>query len=672
MNPEILYQDIWNEETIENARKLPGPILVTGVSGFIGAKLFFTLRKYRDDVYACSRNPQHSWRLINVQSPNLVNCDITDTDSLNRLVAAIKPMTVFNLAAYGAYARQRDAEKIHQTNYIGTFKLLRAVSDAGCGAFVQAGTSSEYGINCAFPDENAELIPNSDYAVAKAGAGYIVKYYGKILGFPCVNLRLYSIYGPWEEKDRLIPTVITNGLQGKYPNLVNKEISRDFVYVDDCTEAFVRAALTVCKTNPGISLNIATGKKTTLEEVARTAKEVFRIPEEPVFGTMANRNWDLSDWYGNPARAEELTGWKARTSFRDGMKLNADWEKNTADIFKYVSVPKKQKKISAIIACYRDNQSIPILHERLTKVFRETGYDYEIIFVNDGSPANDEQVIEELCGKDNHVIGISHSRNFGSQSAFVSGMEVASGDSVVLMDGDGQDPPEIIPDFVKKWEEGYDIVYGQRVKRKARLYMQVLYKMFYRVFRKLSDVNVPVDAGDFSLIDRKAFSQLIRFPEKDIFLRGLRAWVGFKQTGVPYVRPERLFGVSTNSFKKNIWWAKKGIFSFSVKPLVYIQNIGILIFLGTIGLVVFYLINYFLNPPPGNARGIMTVIMLVLGLGSIQIISTSILGDYIGKITEEVKSRPKFIRNRIIYNGKAYNNEESIMKIIEKIKTESN
>lgn len=670
MNNEILYQDNWTKETIEEARKLPGPILIVGVSGFIGAKLFFTLRKYRDDVFACSRNPQNSWRLINVETPNLVNCDITDYDNVKRMAAKIKPMTVFNLAAYGAYSRQTDTEKIHQTNYIGTLKLLRAVSDTGCGSFVQAGSSSEYGLNCSFPDENSELVPNSDYAVSKAGAGYIIKYYGKILNFPCVNLRLYSIYGPWEEKDRLIPAVIVNGLQGKYPNLVDKDISRDFVYIDDCSEAFVKAALTVCKTNPGISLNISSGIKTTLEEVAHTAKDVFHIDTPPVFGSMVNRKWDLSDWYGNPAQANKLMGWKFRTSFKDGLALNAEWEKHASEIFKYVYIPKKPKKISAIIACYKDNQSIPILHERLTRVFQGSGYDYEIIFVNDGSPADDERVIEGLCEQDNHVIGISHSRNFGSQSAFVSGMEVASGDAVVLMDGDGQDPPEIIPDFIKKWEEGFEIVYGQRIKREAKLYMQFFYKLFYRIFRSLSDVNVPVDAGDFSLIDKKAVAHILRFPEKDIFLRGLRAWVGFKQTGVPYVRPERLFGISTNNFKKNIWWAKKGIFSFSLKPLHYIQNLGIIIFLATIALGIFYLVNFFINPPR-NAQGITTIIMLVLGLGSMQIISVSILGDYIGKVTEEVKSRPKFIRDKIIYNGKSYNNEKNILQIIDKIKSES-
>ena len=555
---------------------------------------------------------------------------------------------------------------IHQTNYNGTLNLIRALSETGCSAFVQTGTSSEYGLNCNFSDESYELLPNSDYAVSKVGAGYLIKYYGKVHGFPCVNLRLYSVYGPWEERDRLIPVLISNGLRGKYPHLVNKEISHDFIFIDDCTSALVKAATVACKNDPGISLNIASGVKTTMERVAGVARKIFNIEKEPEFGSMANRKWDLHQWYGNPELASKLIGWNYKTSLEEGLRITADWEREAETKLKYVTIPVKEKKISAIIACYKDDKSIPILFERLTKVFQESSYDYEIIFVNDCSPAQDESVIYNLCLKDNHVIGISHSRNFGSQSAFISGMEVASGDAVVVMDGDGQDPPEVIREFILKWEEGFDIVYGQRIKRKAPLYMQILYKMFYRLFKKVSDISIPVDAGDFSLIDRKAVGYLLNFPEKDIFLRGLRAWIGFRQVGVPYIRPERLFGRSTNSFFKNIWWAKKGIFSFSTSPLQYIQTIGVSIFIFTLGLTVFYIVNYFVNPPR-DAKGITTLVTLILGLGGVQLISISIIGDYIGKIIEEVKNRPKYIRDKIIYNSKIFTSPNDINKVIKEI-----
>ena len=664
---DIVYSHNWGTVEIDEANKLVGPILIVGASGFIGAKLFYSLSKYRDDVFACSKNVKQSWRLSAGDSSKLISLDILDFDKLRKTIERIKPQTVFNLSAYGAYSRQIDTERIHQTNYIGTLNLIRALMDSGCSAFVQAGSSSEYGLNCAGPDENDPLLPNSDYAASKVGASYLIKYYGKIHNFPGVNLRLYSIFGPWEERDRLIPMLITNGRQGKYPNLVNKNISRDFVYVDDCTNAFVKAALTACKTHPGISINIATGVKTTMEEIAKHSQKLFHIKAEPIFGSMTNRKWDLTDWYGKPALAKEILGWKYKTTFEDGLKLNIEWEKQSAEKLKHVYLPSKNKKVSAIIACYKDNQSIPILYERLTAVFTNSGYDYEIIFVNDASPYNDEEVIAQICSKDTNVLGISHSRNFGSQSAFISGMEIATGDAIVFMDGDGQDLPEVIPQFIEKWEDGNDVVYGERIKREAPLYMQVLYKVFYRIFKKLSDITIPVDAGDFSLIDRRVAAHLLQFTEKDVFLRGLRAWVGFKQVGVPYERPERLFGKSTNNFWKNIWWAKKGIFSFSTKPLNYIQSSGVFFFAVTAIMGIYYFIRYFTNPPT-NAPGITTIILLVLGIGSIQLMSISILGDYVGKITEEVKNRPRFIRNKIFYNNKTYSSNEEVSKIINEIK----
>ncbi len=311
----------------------------------------------------------------------------------------------------------------------------------------------------------------------------------------------------------------------------------------------------------------------------------------------------------------------------------------------------KNKKISAIIACYKDAQAIPIMHKRLKDVFRKIGVDYEIIFVNDGSPDNTEKVLTKLVDKDKHVIAINHSRNFGSQMAFTSGMEIAKSDAVVLLDGDLQDPPEIIEKFYYKWIEGYDVVYGVRTKREAPLYMAVSYKLFYRLFHKMSYVKIPLDAGDFSLIDNKVVSALKTFPERDRFLRGLRAWVGFKQTGVPYVRPERMFGKTTNSLLKNLNWATKGIFSFSYVPLQIISLFSSLVFLIALIAIVYQLIArlVFNNTP----EGITTVLITILFIGAIQLLGISILGQYIGKIFEEVKQRPKYIVKNIMKSSGA-------------------
>lgn len=310
---------------------------------------------------------------------------------------------------------------------------------------------------------------------------------------------------------------------------------------------------------------------------------------------------------------------------------------------------KKQNKISAIIACYKDVKAIPLMYKRLTTTFKKIRVDYEIIFVNDGSPDNSESVLKKLVEKDNHVIAVNHSRNFSSQMAFTSGMDIASGDAVVLLDGDLQDPPEIIEKFYKKWLEGYDVVYGVRTKREASFYMKLAYKLFYRVFKYLSFINIPLDAGDFSLMDKKIVDVLKELPERDRFIRGLRAWVGYKQIGVSYVRPERVFGKSTNSLLKNLNWAFKGIFSFSYAPLELMTILSLITFFIALLLMVTQIILRLILPtPPGTA----TVLVVVLFLGAVQLLGISILGQYIGKISEEVKKRPKYLVKSIFRNNK--------------------
>ena len=311
------------------------------------------------------------------------------------------------------------------------------------------------------------------------------------------------------------------------------------------------------------------------------------------------------------------------------------------------------KTISAIIACYNDSQAIPEMHQRLTSTFSKMGINYEIIFINDGGSDNSESVLKEICAKDKKTTAILHSRNFSSQNSFTSGMMQSSGDSVVLFDGDLQDPPELISEFVKEWEKGYDVVYGIRTKREGNKLLQLCYKLFYRIFKKLSYINVPLDAGDFSLMDKKVVQAINSLPEKDRYIRGLRAWVGFKQIGVEYTRPDRSFGSSTNNIFKNIRWAKKGIFSFSYIPLELVSYLSyFIVVLSAIALFI-YLISYILlsNPP----EGITTIIIIVLFLGGTQLLSLGFISEYIAKILEETKNRPKFIIKEIINDNKKIN-----------------
>jgi dolichol-phosphate mannosyltransferase len=317
-----------------------------------------------------------------------------------------------------------------------------------------------------------------------------------------------------------------------------------------------------------------------------------------------------------------------------------------------------RKKISAIIACYRDAPAVPIMHERLTKTFQKIGCDYEIIFVNDNSPDNAKDVLAELAARDPKTVVINHTRNFGSQNAFTSGMKIATGDAVVLLDGDLQDPPEMIAEFYPKWLEGYDVVYGERIQRQATRFLQFAYKAFYRVFRATSYVPMPLDAGDFSLIDRRVVDALNSLPENNRFLRGLRAWVGFKQIGVPYIRPERMFGVTTNNLLRNLDWARRGILSFSYAPLDIITWLALLTVGGSF-LTAFIQILLRILYPDLAPRGFATLIVLILFLGGIQLLCLAIIGSYLAHIYDEVKRRPAFIVESILNDPRNNHNRGS-------------
>ena len=287
------------------------------------------------------------------------------------------------------------------------------------------------------------------------------------------------------------------------------------------------------------------------------------------------------------------------------------------------------------------------MYKRLIAVFRKSSYEYEIIFVNNGSTDRSNSIFENLAKKDIRVKVIFLSRNFyKSQGAYTAGIDLASGHATVLIDGDLQDPPEKIPDLIKQWEKGYDIVYGVRVKRNESLVRRISYKLFYRLFKKLSYVNIPLDAGDFSLLDKKVVAVFQQLQERNRYIRGLRAWVGFRSIGVPYERKERYRGFSTNSFLDNVKWAIFAVFSFSYMPLELISLLAILTITVTIIAIVGYTISYFLNPHV--PKGFQTLLLTSFFLGAVQLICFTIIAQYLKIIFEEIKQRPKYIIEKIL------------------------
>lgn len=299
------------------------------------------------------------------------------------------------------------------------------------------------------------------------------------------------------------------------------------------------------------------------------------------------------------------------------------------------------KKLSVVVPCYLDADNIVELLTRLKNSLNGIIAKWEVIYVNDASPDHSAKVLEGVLQTEKNLRVITFSRNFGVMSAFHAGMRYAEGDAVVIMDGDLQDPPELIPRFLEKWSEGYSVVYGTRPKRDESFLRQVGYKLFYRLWSKLADITIPEDAGEFALMDRRVVDVVLSLPERDRFLRGLRSWAGFSQTSVEYLRPERFSGESTQSYLKYIGWSLKAIRSFSYKPLRFVSVLALSMF-GLMTLVVLIVVSAYLSGAEAPA-GFFTIVLVVLFGSATQLFALAILSEYMISIFEEVKGRPHYV-----------------------------
>ena len=308
------------------------------------------------------------------------------------------------------------------------------------------------------------------------------------------------------------------------------------------------------------------------------------------------------------------------------------------------------KKISVVIPMYYEEQVAEECYERVSKVLYDLrdSYDYEILFINDGSKDNTLPILENIAKEDSKIKVISFSRNFGHQAAVTAGLKFVTGDCVVIIDADLQDPPELIPDMVKEWEKGYDVIYGKRKKRDGESAFKLLTaKAFYQTLNKLSDIEIPKDTGDFRLADRKVVDVINSLPEHNKFLRGLFSWTGFKQEPLEYERKERFAGTTKYPLKKMLKLATDGILSFSIKPLKLVGGLGILSVVISIIILIYAILSFAFkwnNITPG-----WTSIMCTLTfMGGIILISLWMMGEYIGRIYDEVRGRPQYVIEKTI------------------------
>jgi dolichol-phosphate mannosyltransferase len=311
----------------------------------------------------------------------------------------------------------------------------------------------------------------------------------------------------------------------------------------------------------------------------------------------------------------------------------------------------KDDLFSVIIPLYNEEDNIPELYHRLSAVTEAFGGEWEFIFVDDGSQDNGLSILKSYHAADPRTKIISFSRNFGHQNAISAGLMFCKGQCAMIMDGDLQDPPEVLPQFIQKWEEGYHVVYAVRKSRSEAFYKRLAYKLFYRSLRTLAGINIPLDAGDFCLMDRKAVDLIKSFPERNRFVRGLRSWVGFRQVGLQFQRDKRFAGKPKYNFFKLLKLALDGVFSFSEVPLRMVMLSGFLIstisFLFGLYVIANFMLGthmYFITKNPGWS----SLIVSTTFLGGVQLISIGILGEYIGRVFGEVKRRPHFVIDQLI------------------------
>ena len=301
---------------------------------------------------------------------------------------------------------------------------------------------------------------------------------------------------------------------------------------------------------------------------------------------------------------------------------------------------------SVVVPLYNEEEVIAETYKRLTAVMEQAGGSYELVFVNDGSRDSTLPLARDICARDKRVRLLSFSRNFGHQIAITAGMEHARGQAVAVIDADLQDPPEVILQMIGKWKEGYGVVYGLRTLRKGETaFKKLTASVFYRFLRRMTDVDVPADAGDFRLLDRKVVNALLSLPERNRYVRGLVSWVGFKQTGVPYVREERFAGVTKYPLKKMLRFAGDAIVSFSRKPLKWPAVMGGLTAAGGLGYLVSLLIRGLTGGFPGGAAQWEPLLMLglLLFVLGIAMALLGFVGAYIGRVYDEARGRPLYI-----------------------------
>ncbi len=325
----------------------------------------------------------------------------------------------------------------------------------------------------------------------------------------------------------------------------------------------------------------------------------------------------------------------------------------------------QRQLISIVVPAFNEEAVLPHFHQKISEVLSEQPFNFEIVYINDGSSDNTLSIIKELRQADRQVTLIDLSRNFGKEIALTAGLQKAAGDAVVVIDADLQDPPELIPELISEWRNGYDVVYAQRSHRKGEsLLKRTTAHFFYRIIQRISKITIPEDTGDFRILSRRAVNALNTFNEQHRFMKGLFAWIGYRQKAVQYQRDPRHSGKTKWNYWKLWNFAIDGITSFTIAPLKISTYLGLLTAAGAFSYGIYMVIETLIygNPVPGYP----SLIVIILILGGVQLVAIGILGEYLGRIFNETKGRPLYFVNEYLPSQSASTRQPASNQPVEK------
>jgi polyisoprenyl-phosphate glycosyltransferase len=636
-------------------------IFITGAGGFIGSALTDRLVREGHEVHVLLRPGGRYQRLSGIRNQLVVHeGTVNRADLLNNIVKRVQPERIFHLAATGLQGHD-NTDSIRETNILGTMNLLRSTESVSYRSLIHVGSGIEYGHHETAIPEGTPARPAGEYATSKAAATMLALAEAQ-RGKPVTVVRIFQAYGPGELQHRLVPSCFLAMMRGQQPEIAHPEYLRDFVYIDDIVELLIRAS--ECEAARGAILHAATGNETCLADVVKLMKSIAGY-EQPAIAPdtesvrQPGRNPGPVHYCGSVSRTTQLTGWKPRTDLRQGLEQTWNWLQNLPDDrtnheesarnrrtyhatgrvalgWRAGNVADNTGMLSLIVPVFNEEEVLESTARTLNQLLESLHRPYEVIIVDNGSIDQTPEIAATICQQDRHWKYIRLSRNFGYQNSITAGMLASVGDAVMVIDVDLQDPPELIPVFLKHWESGYDVVYGIRERRIGESWLRIWPTMLaMRLITWMSDdIKLPAHSGDFRLISARVREALRQLPETNRYTRGIIHWLGFRQIGVPYTRRGRVLGTSKVNWRYLIDFTFNAIVNWSVRPLRIFSLggaaiLGICCILGILGLsgaISFGLIETLLLFNAG---------FLSCGIG--------VLGEYIAKIHHESKRRPLWL-----------------------------